>query len=254
MGEHIVCPSGLAGEIRGLKTKDADVLAASKGKKKAEAINQILTSCWETTSDPGPYAFTGTPIWDQTLQGDRQYILLQVRKATHGAEYEFRAQCPQDACKARFDWVLKLDELPIREMHDEDRDQFRKENKFEAVAGNGQKVWYRLPCGEDEKRAAKLQSQHRDSLVTLALRMRIVEVDGLDVSKIRSFVNELELRHATELLEDFQAHDCGVDTEVEVECPDCYSLFDVDLPFDQNFFFPSRHLRKKNAARKLRAV
>jgi len=32
---------------------------------------------------------------------------------------------------------------------------------------------------------------------------------------------------------------CGVDTAVDVCCPDCDNEFEIQLPVNENFFFPS---------------
>ena len=39
-------------------------------------------------------------------------------------------------------------------------------------------------------------------------------------------------------IDTFDRHDCGVETSVEYECPQCDTRDEIDLPFDQGFFFP----------------
>jgi len=34
--------------------------------------------------------------------------------------------------------------------------------------------------------------------------------------------------------------DCGVDTNIEIECPECFSIQEVDLPFERSFFMPGK--------------
>ena len=43
--------------------------------------------------------------------------------------------------------------------------------------------------------------------------------------------------------------DCGVDTTIEVECPECREAQDVDLPFDSAFFLPGKERTARRKAR-----
>jgi hypothetical protein len=43
--------------------------------------------------------------------------------------------------------------------------------------------------------------------------------------------------------------DCGVDTTIEVECPECREVQDVDLPFDSAFFLPGKERTARRKAR-----
>lgn len=251
--ETITCPSGMLITVRGLKTKEADVLASSSGSKAIPATLQtILSACCESIDDHGPYK---SPLsWDDVLQGDRTFVLLQIRKATLGSEYEFKTQCPSAGCRHRFDWLINLDDMPVRPLKDSSREKFKAGNRFEGALSDGTKFVYRLPTGADEKRSLKLKSQHKSSLLSLSLRMRIVEVDGVDPQGMRKFIEEMELRDSNALLEQFDENDCGVETSIEIECPECYHLYDVNLPFDPAFFFPSQQSNRKRRAAQLEAV
>jgi hypothetical protein len=41
-----------------------------------------------------------------------------------------------------------------------------------------------------------------------------------------------------EMLRGFDRVDCGVDTTIEVECPACYAVQEIELPFDAGLLFP----------------
>ena len=244
MSEQITCPSGLACTVRGLKTKEADILASSQGAKQMPAtLNKILTACVESIEDTGPYK---APInWDAVLAGDRIYLLLMIRKATLGPKYLFKAQCGGSSCNNRFEWEVDLNDLPIIQFTPEQRAAFVSGNRFETTLDDGTAVFFRLPTGADEKKAIALKAQHKDSLVTLALRMRIAEIDGVASQDMRKFVENMGLGEANNLIEKFDEVDCGVETTIEIECPECYSESDVTLPFDRAFFFPSQQSRQR---------
>jgi hypothetical protein len=206
-------------------------------------LNKILAAAVESVQEAGPYK---TPLnWDSVLGGDRTYLLLQIRKATLGPEYLFKAQCGGNGCSNRFEWEVNLDDMPVTQLTGEQRNMFSNGNRFETALPDGTAVFFKLPTGADEKRALQLKSQHRDSLVTLSLRLRIDEIAGVEKQEIAKFLEEMPLGDANELIENFDEVDCGVETTIEIECPECYALSDVTLPFDQNFFFPSRQSSRK---------
>lgn len=242
MSELVTCPSGLAGEIRGLTVKEADVLAGASKKKRAAALAQVFNNCWQSTVTFGPYK---DPLnWDDVLQGDRTYLLLAIRAITHGPEYTFKPQCISAGCMSRFEWTINLldeNDLPVRKLEQADAERFKAGDAFEAVVpSTGDKVLFHLPTGLDEKRATLMQGQGRQELLTLSLRMRINEIEGIDRKDLKSYLANMELGDANNLIEQFDQHGCGVETRLEVECPACLSEFDVELPFDQGFFFPSQ--------------
>ena len=54
-GGAIVCPSGLAGEVRGLRGKEGKLLADRAAARAGATFDQILAGCWLATADPGVY-------------------------------------------------------------------------------------------------------------------------------------------------------------------------------------------------------
>ena len=51
------------------------------------------------------------------------------------------------------------------------------------------------------------------------------------------------------VVDEFDRVDCGVDTTIEIECPECFGTQDVDLPFDKGFFLPGRERTARRKAR-----
>lgn len=238
MPKTIECPSGLTGEIRGLKVRELNVLANRKLAKGGGQIDAILTSCWTSTIEPGPYDFGDKGIdWNKVLQGDRFCALLEIRAASLGNIYPFGVVCQSDACRHRFEWEVALDELPVRRLSDVSRELFRSGNRFETrLEGSGKRVWFHLAVGSDERRFAKIRQSSREQLWSAMLALRILEIEGVKDTEKRRFLEDLDVAEAEALRVEFDRVDCGVDTTIEVECPECFMLQDVDLPFDQRFF------------------
>lgn len=241
MTTHIVCPSGLAGEIRGLKGKEGKLLSDRTAARAGATFEKILAGCWVATTDPGIYELPdGNVDWSKVLVADRFYTLLQIRAQTFGNDYAFSVQCQSPACRERFEWSLNLQELPVVPLSDAATAAFKAGNRFETtLPGIGRKVWFRLMTGAEEVRAASVLRAGRDGMLLTALSLRICEIEGVPDHERRKFLEELEMADAAVLLDQFDEVDGGVETTIEVECPVCLGVQDVQLPFDRSFFLPT---------------
>lgn len=241
MPNAIVCPSGLAGEVRGLKGKEGKLLADRASAKSGSTFEKLLAGCWLTTSEAGIYALDeGAPLdWSKVLVADRFYALLQIRALTFGDEYAFSVQCQSAGCRERFEWELSLKDLPVRPLSDEAKAAFKGGNRFETqLPRDGRKVWFRLMTGADEVRAASALKTGRDGMLLTALALRIVEIEGVAEKEKRTFLEDMEMADATALLDSFDEADGGVETTIDVECPHCMGVQEVELPFERGFFLP----------------
>lgn len=236
---EIVCPSGMRGRVRGMKVREEKILADRQLAKSGAQLDELLAACWEETIDPGPYA-GGRLDWSKVLQGDRFYALMQMRVATYGPDYAFHVGCSNAACRARIDWELDLGKLPVRALSEESREAFLAGNRLEAMLPDaGRRVWFKLLTGEDERKLARA-GKGQDGALSLVLALRVVEVEGVDARERRRFLEDLTMRDADALFDAFDARECGVDTTIEIECPECLEVQDVELPFDQGFFLPGK--------------
>jgi len=238
----ITCPSGLSGKIRGMKVREERILTDRKLARSGGQVDELLSACWEETLDPGPYDFGDKDIdWSRVLQGDRFYALLQIRALTYGPDYAFGVTCQNDSCRTRIEWELDLNDLPVRQLSDESRAAFVDGNRFETVLPDaGKRVWFRLLTGADERKLPKLRRNAGDRLLSAMLAFRVVEVEGVEQRDKRRFLEDLSMRDADFLVDEFDRVDCGVDTAIEVECPECFSVQEVELPFERTFFMPGR--------------
>src|SRR5277367_3084984 len=107
---RITCPSGLAGEIRGLKVKELQTLADRSLAHGGKALD-VMLGVFSSITNVGPYAFEvgGVPRWDAVLAGDRFAALIDIRCATWGPDYVFPVKCP--SCDEGYEWELDLRDL-----------------------------------------------------------------------------------------------------------------------------------------------
>ncbi|HPM52715.1 MAG TPA: hypothetical protein PK282_10830 [Rhodoglobus sp.] len=249
MSNTITCPSGLVGRIRGMKAREERILADRKLARSGAQLEQILAACWEETLDAGPYDFGEQPIdWGKVLQGDRFFAMLQIRVLSYGPEYAFSVPCENRGCRARIEWELDLRELPVNTLSDESRAAFLASNRFETTLPDaGRKVAFRLLTGHDERRMAALRRAAGERPITTLLGYRLETIDGVEPREKQKFIEDLGMADVTFLLGEFDRVDCGVETEIEVECPECFGTTRIELPFEKGFFLPERRRTEPGA-------
>lgn len=250
----IICPSGMAGEIRNLKAKEMSILAdpgnrvrtGSKKAKLSHPLDPVYAGCWLRTTDPGPYGFSvGEPVpWSKVLVCDRFFTLLHIRDATWGG-YEFKVRCASSSCKRNkkpFTWEIDLNHLEYKPLPAESLAQLREGNRVFELSVAGKKCKFKLLTGEDEANAPTLGDDvpsHKKLLAQVAARL--FDIEGLETDDERvDWVGELDLPELYAASRAMDAVDGGVETRTRVQCPDCEEEFTVDIPFgDPGFLAPT---------------
>jgi hypothetical protein len=225
-----------------MKAREERILADRKLAKSGGQLEQILAACWEETRDPGPYSFgLSAPNWAEVLLGDRFYALLQIRACSYGPSYEFSVSCSNRDCRARIDWELDLRDLPVARLSDESRAVVLAGRTFRtSLPKAGRSLEFRLLRGADERRMSAQRRVAGERPLTTMLAMRVESIEGVEPKDKARFLEDLEMSDVSFLLGEFDRVDCGVETEIEVECPECFSLTSVELPFEKGFFLPQR--------------
>ncbi len=158
-----------------MKVREERVLSDRKVAKAGSQFEELLAACWEATDEHGPYDFGNKPIdWGSVLQGDRFFTLLNIRALTYGPEYGFAVSCRN--CRARIEWEVNLRKLPVRSLAPESREAFMAGNRFETTLPSaGNRVWFKLVTGDDERKLPALQRAAPDRLLSSVLAYRVLE-------------------------------------------------------------------------------
>ena len=75
------------------------------------------------------------------------------------------------------------------------------------------------------------------------------EVDGVERANIPNWFNKWGYGELDLFMEHVNDHECGIDTDIEVQCPHCKMIQDIELPMDSDFFSPST--RRKRSTRSI---
>lgn len=130
--------------------------------------------------------------------------------------------------------------------------------KYEIVPGTGTEIAFRLPMGELELKAHKVAAQSRrerrankkmtavaaDNPIVRAVLTRTISIDGIEEGGRREgivdYLEDMPLAMLQRLVRRFDEHDCGVETVIEIQCPECELVQEHEIPFDHGFFIEKR--------------
>jgi ribosomal protein S27E len=157
--------------------------------------------------------------------------MLSIRRLTYGDEYDFKVRCA--SCGQTFNMSVNLAELPIKKLEG-DPDA----THTITLPRTGRKVTFRLLRGRDEKKIATTLRKNPQEIIRLSLFLHTMAVDGSE-NFSEKFFETLPGADSQYYRKEIDAVTCGVDTVVEVECPECDNEFEVQLPISENFFFPN---------------
>lgn len=153
------------------------------------------------------------------LAGDRDYLVLELRRMSLGDEVQAVVSCPH--CDEKLDVDFRISDVPVKVRP-------ATSETYDIVVGHGRatrrRIRFRLPTGADQEAMAEAVGPDP---VDLLLRRCVVEVDPESIGDAdREAVAEAMGEHAPE-----------IDLELDLTCPACETAFIV--PFDTTGFFLS---------------
>lgn len=118
-------------------------------------------------------------VLSNLLLGDRDMLLLEIRRATYGDEVVWdRFSCP--FCGEEFRLSVTLDEIPVRRLDDP------SQRVFEVPLRKNRKAFVRLPVGSDQEAILAVAERTTDSEQNTLLLSRciisVVEADGSETA------------------------------------------------------------------------
>ena len=210
-------------ELRPLAGREEDWLATHPGVPSAVATTHLLGSCLVRLGG----AAAGPELARRLLVGDRDYLMLQLRRMTLGERISAVVTCP--ACGERMDVEFRVDEVPV-----EWRPQHATDHVVSLAAPAGADVprtaRVRLPTGADQEAVLGLETA---AAVERLLDRCLVEPDaGLSAAERGAVIAAIDQLAPQ------------VEVELDLTCPECAQAFVV--PFDTTAFFLDE-VRQSNA-------
>jgi hypothetical protein len=162
-------------EVRELTGEHEEALArASRAQNSVVHFINTLLECGTVrygTEDPG----RTSDFLKDTLVGDRDAIVMGIRRATYGEKIELEGwQCPE--CGNASDLTIPLSDIPIQELEHPDKDAV-----FDVPLRRGRIAEVRLANGADQSAvfaAADITGAERDTILLSKCLLAIRDKDG----------------------------------------------------------------------------
>lgn len=150
-------------EVRELTGADEEAITKARQVGIGKFISAILACGTVSIGDQK----ASPALLGNLLLGDRDLILLEIRRATYGDEIVWdRFSCP--FCLEEFRLSITLDEIPVRRMEDP------SQRVFEVELRKGRKAWLRLPVGADQEAILAVAERTTDSEQNTMLLSRVL--------------------------------------------------------------------------------
>lgn len=159
--------------VRELTGEDEETLARSSSSTPFHFMDTLL-ECGTVSIGEEPTAENKTLLKD-LLIGDRDALILGIRKATYGEDIHLRDwSCPQ--CGLEADLTLQLEDIPVRELDDPSNDTM-----FDVKLRKGRKARVRLANGHDQASVlenSKYTQAERDTVLLSRCVLTLTQEDG----------------------------------------------------------------------------
>jgi len=211
--------------LRPLTGHEEDWLAHQTGAPGAVAVSAILGGCLIHAGD----APAGRDLARRLLAGDRDFLMLQLRRLTLGDRVQAVLDCP--SCSGKIDVEFDAGAVPV---------EGGSEPPASEYAAGSRSIRFRLPTGEDQEAVAGLPvEQAADQLLKMCLLDEGAET--LSEAERAEVVDEME-RLAPR-----------VELELDIHCPECNHEFLA--PFDMTaFFFQEIRLKRERLLREIHTL
>ena len=207
--------------IRALTGREEELLT-DYSYPSAELVTELICLC---VSDLAGTQITSPQIARSLLVGDREYILLMLRKITFGDRVESTLRCPWPNCGKNIDIDFRISDIPVTQAAD-------LRPVYTLADAN---LEFRLPTGADQEYIgsfAQLGPAKLSSVVLQRCLVRIGENRHPDLETVLEMESELRKRIEKEM----EALAPNLDLTMEMTCPECRREFVA--PFElQDFFF-----------------
>ncbi len=180
---------------------------------------------------------------DDMLVGDRNAVLMYLRKEGYGDDYEVKINCP--SCSEDFSTIVKISDIEAKplEKTPDSNGEFMID-----LPKSGWKLKFRFMNGKDENYLSQLSGKNKkgkkgvvySNLLTERFLLQIMEVNGnrdkLQIKKAISNMPAIDSLFLREYVADVEP---GLKLETNYTCTNCSHNFDGDIPITPKLFWPN---------------
>jgi hypothetical protein len=183
----------------------------------AHRATALLARCLESLGPASPV----TPEMVRSLTvGDREALILHLRRLTMGDSLQGVVECPVPDCGEKMDLDLNVGDLLLPPYED-----YRRSYEAEvADNGSGYRISFRLPTGADQEDVADVASTDSEAAAELLLHRCMESLAGEDGEPVETLPPAVADR-----ISDFMSElDPQAELNLSLTCPAC----------DRNFLAP----------------
>lgn len=159
------------------------------------------------------------------LSMDKIFLLMKVREASYGDEYDFKVTCPQCATDVKTQLILSK-HLNMKEIPDDMEDP-----RTITLPKLKAEVEIRFPRSREESFLKDTETIYANAYKF------VVSVQGnKDPVFISKAIKRLHIMDMKKLISEIVQSDYGVDPRFVFECPECKHSETMSIPLDINFF------------------
>jgi hypothetical protein len=202
-------------EVRELTGADEEALARVQG-----TFSRWLATMLELAVEKIDDKTADADAVGKLLVGDRDFLLMAIRKVTWGPEIELHGiECTN--CGEAFDPIVHTDDIPVKKL------QSPSDSAFTVALRNGRSASVRLPNGHDQAvylDKEDMSNAHRNTLLLQRCVASITDAAGMEmpVEGFPSMVRDMSLPDRTRVLREINDRMPGARyDEVPVTHPDC---------------------------------
>lgn len=203
--------------LRALRGFDELFLAEETGSLiPAARVTALLTRVIESLGELRP---VGREAVQALTAGDREALLLHLRRLTFGERLSCLVRCAQPACGEKLDLDLRVADLLAHAYADVQR---HYEDILNADSTR-YRVRYRLPNGADQEAVATIACEDAERAARTLLSRCIVEIEALDAP--HAAPDPLPAALVDALAPVMAARDPQAEIELRLHCPACGASF-----------------------------
>ena len=225
-------------EIKQMTAKEEDILTSRTLIKKGVALDRLIQNLIVDRSIRA----------ENLLIGDRNAIIIAIRKSGYGAEYSTSVTCP--SCTATQDYSFDLNELEVKNSSDELVEvgvTHNGDGTFNVILPmTGVEIVFKLLTGHDERLFVQAAENDRkrkrqEKNITRQLRNLIVSANGDESSQaIEYLVDNMPSRDSRHLRMAYELAAPNIDMSHSFSCSDCDYEQLLEVPLTADFFWPDR--------------
>lgn len=242
-------PCGLGPDKDGKIHRDAEIASMTGMVRKniarpevrqngSKVIDAILLACLRRV---GPISKIDRRLLDKMLNGDREFLLLEIRKASLTSKVHATITC--GSCNQKVDITYSLDGIPVTTLPDSDKETVNGERTFlvdwmSADERHSVKARFRYPNGADQMDVAQMMGRNPVEANYRMYYRCLIEWDGKPVDQILPNIFEVQPLPVLDAVDrEFRNSMPGPQLDQEVTCPLCGADNDLDLRAS-DFLFP----------------